>query len=31
MAGMTGMLVWMTGLTRKTRIAGMTKHKGFFG
>ena len=31
MAGMTGMQVWMTGLTRMTRIIGMTRHKGFLG
>ena len=32
---MTGMHVWMTGLTmtglRMTRITGMTRHKGFLG
>ena len=31
MAGVTWMQVWMTGLTRMTRITGMTRHKGFLG
>ena len=31
MAGMTGMQVWMTGLTRMTTITGMTKTQRFPG
>ena len=31
MAVMTGMQVWMTGLTRLTQITGMTRYKGFLG